>query len=146
MTSKILIIDDEDDLREMLRYMLEGDQYEVFDADRGITGIEIAKKEKPLLVILDLLMPEMSGYEVWRELKKEDETKDIPVLILTCKRQSEDRFWGASMSQKNFITKPYDPRKLSQRVRDLVQARILRLQEEAGESAAADDSKPESKS
>ncbi len=117
---KILIVDDEDDLRTVLRIRLKAQGMEVIEASDGLEALEVAVREKPDLVVLDLMMPSMNGYETWREFKKRLSLRKIPIIILTCKRQSDDIFWGASMSHKNFFTKPYETEELMGRIKELL--------------------------
>ncbi|MBF0106171.1 MAG: response regulator [Deltaproteobacteria bacterium] len=120
MAHKVLIIDDEEGLRLVLMLRLEKMGYEVFQAADGLEGLEIAKKENPDIVVLDIKMPVMNGYETWRRFRAEDRLKKIPILILTCERQSNDRFWGASMAASDFITKPYDESQLVKRIEEMI--------------------------
>lgn len=120
MTKKILIIDDNDDQREILMQRLMFAGYEVIDADKGFKGIDVALLEKPDIVILDLMMPGMSGYEVWREFQKVPELKKIPIIILTAKRRADDKFFGTSVPMKSFISKPYESSVLIERIAEIL--------------------------
>lgn len=127
---KVLVIDDEEDLRAVLCQRLSSCGLEVIEAGHGLKGIDLALKEQPDLVILDLMMPGMTGYEVWQEFQRHPDLMSIPILILTCKRQSQDHFWGESMSPQDFFSKPYDTNKLIKRI-----ARVLHEQEEEYDDA-----------
>jgi len=81
--AKILFIEDEPTLQKELHEVLKQEEYEIFGAFDGVEGLEIAKKEKPDLILLDLILPKKDGFEVLKELKEDDNTKDIPVIVLT---------------------------------------------------------------
>src|SRR5687767_7062860 len=102
---KILLIDDEDDFREILKARLIFEGFDVIDAPDGAKGLNLILNERPDLVLLDLMMPEMTGYQVWTQLHKMKELHQIPILILTAKSHATDKFWGASMSAYDYITK-----------------------------------------
>lgn len=103
---KILIVDDEPDLIELVRLRLESSGYDVLEAHDGQEGLDMARKDHPDLIILDIMMPKMNGYQVCRELKKED--KKTPVMLLTAKSQESDRFWGKECGADSFVTKPFE--------------------------------------
>src|SRR3989338_1841917 len=92
MNKKILVIDDEPEMTELLKSRLESQSYEIITAHDGEEGLEKARYEKPDLIILDVLMPKMDGYTFVRELKVEEATKGIPVIVLTAKRRMQDLF------------------------------------------------------
>lgn len=110
---KILIIDDEVGLRNLLKFRLVSFGYDVFIAEDGYAGIEIAKEELPDLIVLDIMMPYFNGYEVCRKLKADYKTKDIPVIFLSVMAQKEDIDLGKQAGGDFFLTKPYDPEKVN---------------------------------
>ena len=113
----ILVIDDEKDLIEMVRYNLDKEGFDVIAASDGKTGLEIAKKHKPSLVILDLMMPGMDGLQVCREMRADDRSRRVPVIMLTAKAAESDRIVGLEMGADDYVTKPFSPRELVARVK-----------------------------
>lgn len=115
MAKKILLVDDEVDLVELLKIRLESNGYDVLAAHNGKECLHEAKANLPDLIILDVLMPEMDGYTTLRELKKEDETKDIPVIILTAKGKMRDLFEVEGID--DYMVKPFDDDELLLRIK-----------------------------
>ncbi len=108
MGRRILIVDDEADLVEALKLRLETGGYEVVTALDGAEGLTKAKGDKPALILLDIMMPKLNGYQVCRELKSDAKCKDIPVVMLTAKAQQTDKFWGQEVGADGYITKPFE--------------------------------------
>jgi CheY-like chemotaxis protein len=110
---KILIVDDERDVLAVLEERLSKAGYEVIEADSGQSAIIKAKNEKPNLILLDIIMPGMDGQEVAQKLKSDIETKDIPVIFLTCLfTKEEEAKLGHGVADNFFIAKPYDSSEL----------------------------------
>lgn len=107
-SKKILIVDDEKDLVETLKVLLESENYEVIVAFDGKEGLQKAKEENPDLILMDVLMPHLNGYQVCRELKKDPHYKHIPIVMLTAKTQETDRFWGIESGADEYLTKPFE--------------------------------------
>ncbi len=114
MKKKILIADDEFTIRELLEMSLDED-YEVDKANDGEEAIKKAKN-KPDLIILDVMMPKIDGYEVCNRLKSSKETRDIPIIMLTVKHTAEDLKKAISCNVDEFMTKPFEPEILKKRV------------------------------
>src|SRR6185369_6781833 len=127
MTQTILVVDDEAKLRDMLRVYLEQEGYRVIEASQGREALYVARYEKPDLIILDLMMPEMGGYEFMRIFSKEAAT---PVIMLTAKVEDEDKVLGLELGADDYMTKPFNVRELIARVR----AVLRRLQRSTSES------------
>jgi DNA-binding response OmpR family regulator len=108
MGKKILVIDDEPLVVEVLKIRLQMSNYEVITASNGIEGIERAVSEKPDLIILDILMPGLDGYQVCRRLKEDRKTKRIPIIMLTALGQSAGRKEGYASGAYDYIFKPFD--------------------------------------
>ena len=116
----LLVADDEDDMRKILVKRLETEGYQVITAINGKEAVELATREKPDLVIMDVMMPEMDGFEATRALRSSLETAVIPVLMLTAKRDSESELAGLDAGADDYITKPFDKDKLLARIRMLL--------------------------
>jgi len=105
--SKILVVDDSPADLANIKTIVADAGYTVLTASSGKEAIEKAKLEKPDLVFMDIIMPEMDGYATCRSLSQDSETKDIPVVFVTSKSQKADRLWAQMQGGKAFITKPY---------------------------------------
>lgn len=112
MRKKILVIDDEPLVVEVLKIRLKMNNYEVITASDGTEGIERAVTEKPDLIILDVVMPGLDGYQVCQKLKEDTNTKTIPVIMLTALGQSPGRKKGYSSGAQDYIFKPFDDQEL----------------------------------
>jgi len=104
---KILVVDDSITEREMMKKSLEEEGYSVTGAKDGEEALEILKKEKFDCILLDVIMPKKNGFQVCREIKKDEFTKDIPVILVTSKGQESDMFWGKKQGADDYIVKPF---------------------------------------
>ncbi|MBI3008102.1 MAG: response regulator [Candidatus Omnitrophica bacterium] len=120
---RILVIDDEPNLLEVIRLRLEANDYEVLTAQDPLAGLEIAKEEMPDLIIMDVIMPKVNGLRLLRILKREDETKDIPVIILSVKWHDNNHKAGVDAGADYYLTKPYDPKELLDTVKKVLEKR-----------------------
>ena len=111
----VLVVEDEENLLEALRYNLEREGYQVHTAADGGDGLELARKLNPSLVLLDIMLPTLDGFEVCRILRRESE---VPILILTAKGEEVDRVVGLELGADDYITKPFSIRELIARVRN----------------------------
>jgi len=109
---KVLVVDDEELLVEMMRLRLEANGYEVIAAYDGKQGLDLARKEKPNIIILDIMLPKMDGYKVCRMLKFDAEYKDIPIILSTARGQDSDKDLGKEVGANAYITKPFEPEEL----------------------------------
>lgn len=114
---RILIIDDEKDLIELAAYNLEQEGFQVTGATDGESGLNIALKEPPDLVLVDLMLPGIDGLEVCRALRSNSRTASIPVIMLTAKAAESDRVVGLELGADDYVTKPFSPRELAARVK-----------------------------
>lgn len=121
---KILVVDDEEDILELVRYNLQREGYSVVCAGSGEEAMKMVQVEMPDLLVLDLMLPEMDGLEVTRRLKKNPGTAAMPIVMLTAKGEEADVVTGLEMGADDYVTKPFSPRILSARIRA-----ILRRQE-----------------
>lgn len=120
MSAKVLIVDDEIDSLKLIGLLLESKGYEVLAAQNGERAIEKALEEIPDLVILDVMMPGMSGYEVCRRLRTDPRTATIPILMFTAKTQVMDKVIGFEAGADEYLTKPIQPTELIDRVETLL--------------------------
>jgi DNA-binding response OmpR family regulator len=146
MAKKILVVDDKPELRTLLKSYLTQEGFDVSVASDGQQALFVARREKPDLILLDLMMPEMGGYDFMRTYRREAET---PVIILTARLDENDKVLGLELGADDYVTKPFSPRELTARVRavlrrmdkqgysmDLLRAGEITL-DQAGRSALA---------
>lgn len=114
---KILVVDDEDAILELVRYNLVSSGYDVICAASGDKALHAVESERPNLVILDLMLPEINGLDVCRRLKADAKSKDIPIIILSAKGEEADIVIGLELGAADYVTKPFSPRILVARVR-----------------------------
>ncbi len=112
MPLKVLVCDDERHIVRLIQVNLERQGYEVVTAFDGKEGLEKIRAEKPNLVVLDVMMPYMDGFEVLKTLRKEPETENLPVIMLTAKAQDKDVFEGYHYGADMYLTKPFNPMEL----------------------------------
>lgn len=117
MREKILLVDDDAALLEVTSILLVSEGYEVLAAEDGIEALEMLGREEPDLVVLDIMMPRLSGFEV---LKKIRERSDVPVILLTAKSQSVDKVVGLELGADDYITKPFDTKELLARIKAIL--------------------------
>ena len=126
---RILVVDDEIYIVHILDFSLGMEGYEVITALDGEQALEKARVEKPDLVVLDIMMPKLDGYETCKMLKADEGTKDIPVILLSAKGRNVDQKIGFEVGADDYITKPFSPRKLVERINAILgQASPNRLQ------------------
>jgi two-component system phosphate regulon response regulator PhoB len=114
---KILAVDDEEDILELLRFNLTKEGFAVLCAASGEEGLKTAHSQRPDLILLDLMLPGMDGLEVAKRLKKEEATKDIPIIMVTAKGEEADIVTGLEVGAEDYITKPFSRKVLIARVR-----------------------------
>ena len=117
---KILVVDDEIYIVHILDFSLGMEGYEVVTALDGEQAIEKARSEKPDLIVLDIMMPKLDGYETCKILKGDKETRDIPVILLSAKGRNVDQKVGFEVGADDYITKPFSPRKLVERINSIL--------------------------
>ena len=116
MTNRILVVDDEADITALVAYHLAKAGLRVSTAANGPDALKAARDERPDVVILDLMLPGVSGYDILAELRKREETKEVGVILLTARREEVDRIRGLSLGADDYLTKPFSPQELSLRV------------------------------
>lgn len=114
---KILIVEDEKDIVKMLEYNLKKDGFRVISANSGEDALEKATKERPDLIILDLMLPGMDGLDACKTLKNETKSASIPIIMLTAKSQESDKVLGLELGADDYVTKPFSPRELIARIK-----------------------------
>ena len=139
MSAKILIIDDDLDTLKLVGVMLQRQGYEISAAADGRQGLAKAIAEKPDVILLDVMMPEMDGYEVARQLRKNAQTKSTPILMFTAKTQLDDKVIGFEVGADDYLTKPTHPSELQAHVRALLDRAT---DQAAGEAPAAAQAQP----
>jgi two-component system phosphate regulon response regulator PhoB len=116
MSNRILVVDDEPDITALVAYHLARGGYRVSTAGTGQEALKAAREERPDVVVLDLMLPGVSGYEVLRELRRHPDTADVGVILLTARREEADRIKGLSLGADDYLTKPFSPQELTLRV------------------------------
>ncbi len=116
---KILIVDDSPTERHMQTEMLTKAGYQVVAAESGEQGVAMAKSEKPDMVLMDVVMPGMNGFQACRAITTDEATKSIPVILCTTKNQETDKVWGLRQGAKDYVTKPVDTAELLAKIKAL---------------------------
>ncbi len=114
MAKRILVVDDEKQIVDIVKAYLDREGYRVFFAYNGKLAIDLARREHPDLIVLDLMLPEISGWDVCRTLRKES---DVPIIMLTARDETSDKIVGLELGADDYVTKPFDPKELISRVR-----------------------------
>jgi two-component system phosphate regulon response regulator PhoB len=117
---RVLVVDDEPDIVALVAYHLARASYRVSTAATGADAIDMARRERPALIVLDLMLPGMSGFDVLEQLRADDSTRDIAVLMLTARREEPDRIRGLSLGADDYLTKPFSPPELVLRVGNIL--------------------------
>lgn len=117
---RILVIEDDKDIVELVRYNLEKDGFQVVACADGATGLAQIRKSPPDVLILDLMLPKLSGLEICKEIRKDVSLNRLPILILTAKGEEADRVVGLELGADDYVTKPFSPRELAARVKALL--------------------------
>jgi two-component system phosphate regulon response regulator PhoB len=120
MSETILLIEDEEDVLDLIRYHLKKAKLRVFSARDGAEGLQLALEERPDLVVLDIMMPKLNGFEVAKRLKADPRTEPIPILFLSAKGEAESRIKGLELGADDYLSKPFSPRELVLRVQSLL--------------------------
>ena len=121
--AKILVVDDEVYILHILDFILGAESYDVVTATNGEQALQKVREEKPDLVILDIMMPKLDGYETCRMIKNDPATKNIPVILLTAKGREVDQKLGREVGANDYMTKPFSPSKLIERVQAILGVR-----------------------
>lgn len=131
MKPTVLIVEDESALLTLLRYNLEREGFQVLEARDGEEGLLIAEEQKPDLILLDWMLPRLSGIEVCRRLRRQSETREIPVIVLTARGEEADKVRGLDSGADDYVTKPFSPTELLSRIRAVLRRARPALSSEA---------------
>lgn len=118
--SRILIVDDEKDIIELVSLHLAQEGWETVAIQNGLEALETAARERPQLIVLDIMLPGLDGWQVFRQLRTDARTRQIPVLMLSARAQPHDRINGLEMGADDYLTKPFSPRELVLRIRSIL--------------------------
>jgi DNA-binding response OmpR family regulator len=122
---RILVVDDEIYIVHILEFTLTMEGYDVITAADGEEALRKVQEERPDLVVLDIMMPHMDGYEVCRRLRQDEESRSTPVVLLSAKGRPIDRETGLEVGADDYIVKPFSPRRLLEKIKDLLQRQEL---------------------
>lgn len=122
--AKILVVDDEEHIIKIIAYKLSAAGHSVISARDGQEGLEKARLEKPDLILLDVMMPRLDGFETLALIRRDPETSGIPVFILTVKGKEGDRLRGQELGADDYITKPFSPSKLLAQIEEVLHKRV----------------------
>ncbi len=119
--TRVLVIDDDAPIRLLCRVNLEAERMEVSEAVDGASGLERAREEKPDVILLDVMLPQMDGWQVAERLLEQPETAEIPIVFLTARAELGDRARGLEIGGIDYLTKPFNPVELAGQIRDLLE-------------------------
>jgi len=121
---RLVYIEDEEEMIDLVRLILSRRGFEVLGANGGRQGLDMVRKEHPDLVLLDLMMPDMDGWDVYQQMKADDSTREIPVIVVTAKAQSIDKVLGLHIAKvEDYIAKPFSPQELTDSVEKVLARR-----------------------
>jgi DNA-binding response OmpR family regulator len=127
--TKVLVIDDEAPIRLLCRVNLEAEKMDVLEASDGATGLELAREEQPNVILLDVMMPGVDGWQIAEQLLEDPRTSPIPIIFLTARAEFRDRARGLDIGGVDYVTKPFNPLELAPLVEDVL-ARVERGERE----------------
>jgi DNA-binding response OmpR family regulator len=117
---RVLVVDDEAPIRLLCRVNLEAEQMDVLEAADGLSGLESARRERPDVILLDVMMPGLDGWRVAEELLEDPDTSAIPIVFLTARAELRDQARGLDLGGLDYVTKPFNPVELAQTIRDVI--------------------------
>jgi two-component system alkaline phosphatase synthesis response regulator PhoP len=123
---RILVVDDEIYIVHILEFSLTMEGYSVLTASNGEEALHVIEQERPDLVVLDIMMPKLDGFEVCRRLRQDEQFRSLPVILLSAKGRPVDRDAGLDAGADDYITKPFSPRKLLEKIRELLETQDLK--------------------
>lgn len=123
-SKRVIYFEDDKDMVELVRIILGREGYQIEDIAEGQAGIDAVKQSSPDVILLDLMLPDMDGWEIFRQLKHNESTADIPIIVITAKAQSIDKVLGLEIAKvDDFISKPFRPQELIDRVEKVLSGR-----------------------
>ncbi len=117
---KILVVEDEETVRRFMKVYLEFENFRVVEASNGKEALELVLKEKPDLVVTDLMMPEMDGEQLYKAMKENEETRSIPIIVVSVKNNFDDVQAAYLKGVDDYLTKPFDPKSLVEKIREIL--------------------------
>jgi two-component system alkaline phosphatase synthesis response regulator PhoP len=132
MSKKIILIEDDQDINHLVTHYLTKEGYVIKSSQDGIRGLQLVKQEKPDLVILDLMLPEMDGLEVCKRLRTDPKTAALPIIMLTAKAEESDKIVGLELGADDYMTKPFSPKELVARIKALFRRSERHVEESTG--------------
>ncbi|MBC2578992.1 response regulator transcription factor [Clostridium sp. DJ247] len=123
---KILVVDDEEHIRELIKFNLENNGYRTVCSDNGLEALKVASLENPQLVLLDVMLPGMDGYDVCKEIRKNNNISSTPIIMITAKGEEFDRVLGLELGADDYITKPFSIRELIARVKAVLRRTAIK--------------------
>ena len=135
MSAKVLVVDDDANIVKLLKLYLEKEEYNVITASNGAMALSMFKQENPAIIILDIMMPEMDGNQVCREIRK---TSDVPIIMLTAKGETFDKVLSLELGADDYMVKPFDPKELIARVKAILRRSENKKNTEKGECISFD--------
>jgi len=129
----ILIVEDNPDILEILRFNLNKEGYQVLEAQDGKIACNVAQEKLPSLILLDLMLPIVDGLQVCRFLKRNNETQDIPIIIVSAKDEENDIITGLDLGAEDYLTKPFSPKELLARIKAVLRRSDVRTEKEVSE-------------
>ncbi len=124
---KVLIVDDEEHIRELIKFNLDNSGYKTICADNGLEALKLAKSESPHLVLLDVMLPGMDGYDVCKEIRKDNIISSMPIMMITAKGEEFDKVLGLELGADDYITKPFSIRELMARVKAILRRTTIKV-------------------
>jgi two-component system, OmpR family, alkaline phosphatase synthesis response regulator PhoP len=123
---KILIVDDEEHIRELIKFNLDKNGYKTICADNGVDALKMAKGENPQLILLDVMLPGMDGYDVCKEIRRDNSISSTPIIMITAKGEEFDKVLGLELGADDYITKPFSIRELIARVKAILRRTTIK--------------------
>lgn len=123
---RVIYFEDESEMVELVRIILGREGYQVKGVREGQLGLQVVKEELPDIILLDLMMPDMDGWEIFRQIKKDEATTNIPVIVITAKAQTVDKVLGLEIAKvDDYISKPFRPQELAERIEKVLSEREI---------------------
>ncbi|GAA0788835.1 response regulator [Hathewaya limosa] len=129
--ARILIVDDEEHIQELIKFNLEKNGYKAFCVGNGLDAIKVAKEEIPDLILLDLMLPGMDGYDVCKQIRNDSSLSNIPIIMITAKGEEFDKILGLELGADDYITKPFSIRELMARVKAILRRIVMQNEDKS---------------